>query len=94
MNVHYIVTMAAKDLEKAEEQGLMEFFKLTSKISTSNMMCFDFEGKIHKYESPEDILEAFYPVRLAYYQKRKVSSNTFYVNALGNKFCFSGLSRE
>ncbi|KAG5724754.1 DNA topoisomerase 2 [Termitomyces sp. T112] len=63
--------MAAKDLQKAEEQGLLEFFKLTNKFSTSNMICFDFEGKIHKYESPEDILEAFYPVRLAYYQKRK-----------------------
>jgi DNA topoisomerase-2 len=66
--------MAAKDVEKAEAQGLIEFFKLTSKINTSNMICFDFDGKIKKYDSPEDILEAFYPVRLAYYQKRKVCS--------------------
>ncbi|KAG6839914.1 hypothetical protein H0H87_012694, partial [Tephrocybe sp. NHM501043] len=71
MNVHFVVSMAAKDLEKAEAQGLIDFFKLSNKLSTSNMMCFDFEGKIHKYESPEEILEAFYPVRLAYYQKRK-----------------------
>ncbi|GLB36598.1 putative control of topological states of DNA by transient breakage and subsequent rejoining of DNA strands [Lyophyllum shimeji] len=70
-NVHFIVTMSAKDLEKAEQQGLVEFFKLTNKISTSNMICFDFEGKIHRYETPEEILEAFYPARLAYYQKRK-----------------------
>ena len=66
--------MDAKELEKAERgQGLHEFFKLTSKINTSNMICFDFEGKIKKYESPEAILEDFYPMRLAYYQKRKVS---------------------
>ncbi|PPQ95649.1 hypothetical protein CVT26_008678 [Gymnopilus dilepis] len=71
MNVHFIVSMSAKDLEKAEAQGLLEFFKLTSKINTSNMICFDFEGKIKKYDSPEEILEDFYPVRLAYYQKRK-----------------------
>ncbi|KAF8912885.1 DNA topoisomerase II [Gymnopilus junonius] len=71
MNVHFIVTMSTQDLEKAEEQGLLEFFKLTSKINTSNMICFDFEGKIKKYDSPEEILEDFYPVRLAYYQKRK-----------------------
>ncbi|KIM47986.1 hypothetical protein M413DRAFT_22556 [Hebeloma cylindrosporum] len=71
LNVHFIVTMSAKDLEKAEAQGLLEFFKLTSKINTSNMICFDFEGKIKKYDSPEEILEDFYPVRLAYYQKRK-----------------------
>jgi len=73
LNVHFVVTMNAKDLEKAEELGLLEFFKLTSKINTSNMICFDFEGKIKRYDSPEEILEDFYPVRLAYYQKRKVS---------------------
>ncbi|KAF8167878.1 DNA topoisomerase [Crassisporium funariophilum] len=71
LNVHFIVTMSAKDLEQAEKQGLLEFFKLTGKINTSNMICFDFEGKIKKYDSPEDILEDFYPMRLAYYQKRK-----------------------
>jgi DNA topoisomerase-2 len=64
--------MAAKDVEKAEQQGLVEFFKLTSKINTGNMMCFDFDGKIKKYNSPEEIIEEFYPMRLAYYQKRKV----------------------
>ena len=72
VNVHFVVTMGAKDLEKAEEQGLVEFFKLTSKINTSNMICFNFDGKIQKYSSPEEIIEEFYPKRLAYYQKRKV----------------------
>ena len=64
--------MAAKDLEKAEQQGLLEFFKLTTKINTSNMICFDYEQKIKRYDSAEDILEDFYPIRLIYYQKRKV----------------------
>ena len=64
--------MAEKDLQKAEEQGLTEFFKLTTKLNTSNMMCFDFDGKIKKYNSPEEIIEEFYPRRLAQYQKRKV----------------------
>ena len=72
MNVHFIVTLSEKDMEKAEAQGLHEFFKLTSKINTSNMMCFDFDGKIKKYSSPEEIVGDFYPVRLAWYQKRKV----------------------
>lgn len=70
--MHFIVSMDAKQLEKAEQQGLLEFFKLTSKLSTTNMICFDFEGKIKKYDSPEEIIEDFYPMRLAYYQKRKV----------------------
>ncbi|KAF8213785.1 DNA topoisomerase [Mycena galopus ATCC 62051] len=71
VSVNFAVTMDAKQLEKAEEKGLVEFFKLTSKITTSNMICFDFDGKIKKYNSPEEIMEDFYPVRLAFYQKRK-----------------------
>lgn len=70
--------MSEKEVEKAEAQGLNEYFKLTTKISTSNMICFDFEGKIKKYTSPEEILEEFYPVRLAYYQKRKVCWSHIY----------------
>ena len=66
--------MSPKGLEKAEQQGLVDYFKLTGKISTSNMICFDFDCKIKKYESPEEILEDFYPKRLAYYSKRKVRS--------------------
>ncbi|KAF7367438.1 DNA topoisomerase 2 [Mycena sanguinolenta] len=69
--LNFTVTMDAKQLEKAEEKGLLEFFKLTTKITSSNMICFDFDGKIKKYNSPEEIMEDFYPVRLAYYQKRK-----------------------
>lgn len=83
MNVHFIVTMSEGGMKKAEEQGLTEFFKLTSKINTSNMMCFDFDGKIKKYSSPEEIIEEFYPVRLAYYQKRKVSRLSRYDSSLG-----------
>ena len=70
--MHFIITMSATELKKAEEQGFVEYFKLTSKINTSNMICFNFEGKIQKYQSPEEIIEEFYPKRLAYYQKRKV----------------------
>jgi hypothetical protein len=38
--MHFVVNMAAKDVEKAEQQGLTEFFK-----PTSNMICFDFEDQ-------------------------------------------------
>ncbi|KIK18643.1 hypothetical protein PISMIDRAFT_109084 [Pisolithus microcarpus 441] len=82
VNVHFVVTMTAKDLEKAEQQGLIEFFKLTSKVNTGNMICFNFEGKIQKYDSPEEIIEEFYPKRLAYYQKRK----DFLANELQTQF--------
>ncbi|KAI8983247.1 type II DNA topoisomerase [Trametes punicea] len=71
MNVHFVITMNEKGMEAAEKQGFHEFFKLTTKINTGNMVCFDFDGKIKKYNSPEEIIEDFYPKRLAYYQKRK-----------------------
>jgi len=71
VNVHFIINPVVKDVEKAEEQGLTKFFKLTSKINTNNMICFDFEGKIKKYNLLEEIINKFYPKRLAYYQKRK-----------------------
>ena len=67
--------MTASGLVEAEKKGLIEFFKLTGKVNTGNMMCFDAEGKIKKYHSPEEVIEEFYPIRLAYYQKRKVSTN-------------------
>ncbi len=35
------------------------------------MHLFDIEGRIHKYESAEEILEYFYAQRLVYYEKRK-----------------------
>lgn len=63
--------MSEKDVARAEKEGLEKFFKLTASISTSNMICFDSAGKIHKYETPEDILEDFYHLRLQWYAKRK-----------------------
>jgi DNA topoisomerase-2 len=49
--VHFAVNVATKDVEKAEQQGLTEFFKLTSKVNTGNMICFDFDSKIKKYNT-------------------------------------------
>lgn len=63
--------MNPKDMKIAEEQGFVDYFKLRSKLSTGNMICFDLDGKIKKYDTPEGMLEDFYPKRLAYYQKRK-----------------------
>ena len=70
MNFH--VTLSEKDMAKAEEKGFAEYFKLTTKINTSNMICFDKDGKIKKYNTAEEIIEDFYKVSLGYYQKRKV----------------------
>jgi DNA topoisomerase II len=45
--------------------------KLTTTISTNNMVCFDERLKIKRYGTPEEILKEFYHIRLKYYTARK-----------------------
>ncbi len=59
-------------MKAAESEGLEKKFKMHTTISTSNMVCFDPEGRIRKYENVESILTDFYSLRLKYYQMRKV----------------------
>lgn len=71
-NVHFEIQMDEKHMNKALEEGLLEKFKLTKQIATSNLVAFDTTGRIRKYEKVEDILEEFYVYRLEMYSKRKV----------------------
>jgi len=64
--------MSEANLRAAEQEGLEKRFKMTSNMSTSNMVCFDLNGKIRKYSSPEEILIDFYHKRLEFYGLRKV----------------------
>ncbi|EEC47151.1 predicted protein, partial [Phaeodactylum tricornutum CCAP 1055/1] len=54
-----------------EKAGLMGKFKLTGSLSTSNMTLFDERGRITRFEDPESIMNAFYDIRLDFYDKRK-----------------------
>ncbi|KAI9145964.1 DNA topoisomerase [Paraphysoderma sedebokerense] len=69
--VHFIVSLTEENMMKAEVEGLEKKFKLSTTMTTSNMVCFDEEGRIKKYNAPEEILQDFYDLRLKYYQKRK-----------------------
>ncbi|ODN94177.1 DNA topoisomerase II [Cryptococcus wingfieldii CBS 7118] len=69
--VHFKIHMTEKNLAEAEKEGLDKRFKLTTTLSTGNMVCFDLNGKIKKYSSPEQILEEFYFKRLEFYGLRK-----------------------
>lgn len=69
--VHFIIQMDEKHMEKTLNDGLEEKFKLSRTIATSNLVAFDAEGRITKYDTPEDILKAFFAVRIKYYEKRK-----------------------
>jgi DNA topoisomerase-2 len=63
------------EIEKngSKEKGILQKkFKLDGSIATTNMMMFDMNGMIRKFENPSEIMEQFYEVRVEYYGKRKV----------------------
>ncbi len=70
--VHFNITMTEKQMKAAEAEGLEKYFHLVGSITTTNMVCFDLNGKIRKYANPEQILEEFYDRRLEMYTLRKV----------------------
>ena len=45
--------------------------KLTSTVATSNMVLFDSDGRLRKYETTSEIMREFFAVRLDLYNKRK-----------------------
>jgi len=70
--VKFVVQMGADKMRAAETQkGLHQFFKLQTTIATSSMVLFDANGCLRKYNSPLEIMQEFYDLRLKYYAKRK-----------------------
>lgn len=70
-SVYFKLHMKEAGMKAAESEGFEKRFKLSTTLTTSNMVCFDLQGKIKKYSSPEEILADFYPKRLEYYGLRK-----------------------
>ncbi len=58
-----------------DDNRLIKELKLSSNkyLNTNNMYLFDAMGRIKKYDTPEDIILDFIPVRLEGYNKRKAS---------------------
>lgn len=74
-NVHFEIQMDEKEVKKAlegGENGLLEKFKLTKSIGTTNLVAFNALGQIRKYENVEQILEEFYNYRFSLYTDRRV----------------------
>ena len=65
------IKMFKEILGPMEEEDLYEIFELESTINMSNMHLFDATGKIKKYNTPIEIIDDFYIVRLEYYEKRR-----------------------
>ena len=70
--VHFKVELSEENMALVELEGFEKKFKLVTQISTSNMVCFDPQGRIRKYNSINEIMLEFYSLRLEYYYRRKV----------------------
>ncbi|GJT94580.1 DNA topoisomerase 2 isoform X2 [Tanacetum coccineum] len=69
--VHFEITMTEDQMNRARQEGFLKKFKLTTTLSTTNMRLFDANGVIKKYDTPEQILEDFFHLRLDFYEKRR-----------------------
>lgn len=79
--IRFVVTMTRSQMEAARQEGFMKRFKLQAPLSLGNMVAFDPNGRIKKYDNVQQILSDFYYVRLEYYQRRK----DYMCNALRNQ---------
>eukprot|EP00929_Paragymnodinium_shiwhaense_P049118 TRINITY_DN24798_c0_g1_i1.p1 TRINITY_DN24798_c0_g1~~TRINITY_DN24798_c0_g1_i1.p1 ORF type:complete len:1288 (+),score=381.44 TRINITY_DN24798_c0_g1_i1:105-3968(+) len=69
--VHFVITVTEEQMAKLERTGLEKAFKLRSNLSTNNLVFFDRNGKINKYNNELEIIEDFAGIRLEFYHKRK-----------------------
>ncbi len=72
--ISFIVKLTEDSFNKIKgknEEELLKIFKLSTSLTTSNMVLFDSNNKIKKYNNIEEIFEEFYKVRLEFYEKRK-----------------------
>ena len=73
--VHFIIQLDDKHMKAALSDGLPERFKLNKTIATSNLVAFNINGQIKKYDNVEAILEEYYAYRLKMYTARKVGNS-------------------
>jgi DNA gyrase/topoisomerase IV subunit A len=57
--VKFRIHLSEANMAIAEREGLDKRFKLCNVININNIVCFDPQGRIKKYESPLKILEEF-----------------------------------
>ncbi len=94
-DVRFVIKLPAKSKKNKEElteASIIDLLKLQGSISLSNMHAFSAEtGRIEKYASSTEILEAFYPIRLALYERRRSYLIKKYgkeLNKLDNRMAF------
>lgn len=68
--VKFSFTTETEKVSLLSSASAYKLLKLSSTISTGNMVLFDALGRIRKYDNPEEIILEFYGERYALYKKR------------------------
>lgn len=69
--VSFTITVKPSQMMKLESTGFESAFKLQTSLLTSNMHAFDSHNIIRKYETPEEIADDFFAIRMKLYEDRK-----------------------
>jgi DNA topoisomerase II len=71
--VHFEVKFLPEYLDEYKDNPnkVIKTFKLQKNLACTNMVCFDKDHKLKRYNEVEEILEEFFDLRLEYYTKRK-----------------------
>jgi len=69
--VHFEMFLTPEGAKAMSSKDLLTRFKLRSTITTSNMVLFDKDSKVKKYDRVQDIITDFAEVRLERYKRRK-----------------------
>lgn len=71
--VHFILKFTESKFKELSNKpgGFEDVLKMNKTMATTNLVAFDREGRMHRYESVIDIMEEFYHVRLDLYARRK-----------------------
>jgi DNA topoisomerase-2 len=71
VSINITVTFPKGKLAEMDNAAIEKVLKLTTTVSATNMYMFNAESKLKKYETVQEIIDEFYEVRIAVYQKRK-----------------------
>lgn len=70
-SLKFVITLSESQMQAVLKDDIMSKFKLQATMSLGNMVAFDSNGRLRKYDNVEEILREYYYVRLDLYQKRK-----------------------
>lgn len=68
----FVIYMTDAQNKTAHEIGLYEYLNLKTSLKTSSMYLLDKHNCLRRYEDVRDILNEFYQIRIAQYEKRKI----------------------